>query len=414
MANVKFYIQGDNTSAMRAIAGVQGAVGKLGNTLNNSLKGTLAAAFGAGAIAATIKETVNYADSIDEASSRIDVHIEKLQEWLYAAKQSGASMEDLVSFNEKLQKFASTPTGAQALQDKGINPNQTPEDLFESVWKFANGKAPSEATPFLQEIGGKGGGKLFNMFQNDLAEVSQQAKDFGAVMSSEVTTKLAALSDQLSILSQILYSQVGPALIQFAGSLYKASVKTSGEIEKGATKVFAAKDEVSDNAKRNAAWLAYPALGPAIFLYRTLTGGMKDYRKKESDIDAKQAALGIKPQGSSLDQALKEIDDETAARLKAYDDAMLKTAENAKNRGSKKVSVQQPKSSGWQDVKYTPDQLKGNQNLTIGGLDGINTQYRIERLNKDQLDAMKQMLWQLKQINSNTGGAAETMFPDVE
>ena len=400
MANVKFYVNADNSSAMKAMNQVKGAVGNLGNTLNGSLKGAIASAFGVAAIEETIRRTVDYADNIDEASSRLDVGIEKLQEWGFAAKQSGVEMEALVGFTERLTKYASTKAGAIRLKAEGINPNQTPEALMESLWKFSKGKSAAQVSPFLMDVGGKSGGKMYNLFQNDMTEAAESARRLGAIMDTETVVKLAALSDQLSILSQVIASNVGPALISLAGWAYKVAVKTSGAVEKTATKVFAAAPEIGQSlsSKRGIGLsVMFPGLGPAL----ALKEGMDKYKQKEADIAAKQDKFGIK-QGSSLEENLAAVDDATNKKLKDFQDWMDGAIANAKIRGKTAVTVQDQNGKVQTGVGLAEIKSQPSSNVSIGGIAGINTQYRIERINKDMLQQLIQIKELLRNPTTNT------------
>lgn len=208
----------DGSNFQAGMSRAESSIKRLGGSVAGSLKGQLAAAFSVGAIAMLTRRTMEYADSIDETASRIGVGAEKLQEWAYAAKQAGSNTEELAAFVERLTMAALDPSKQALFAQMGIKPQgMTSGGLFESVSAWSRGKQASEVTPILRELTGfKGVGALLNTLQTDLAAAGDEARRFGAVMDTETVQKLAKLNDQFSILSQVLYSQFGPALLEVA------------------------------------------------------------------------------------------------------------------------------------------------------------------------------------------------------
>lgn len=199
-------------------------------SLASSFTSSVAGFVGTAALGALARRTMAYADQIEETSSRIGVGTSKLQEWSYAAKQTGASVEDLTRTVEQLSDAARDPKNLEKFARMGINPaGMTPESLFAAVNKFAHKSSSTEVRAALDGlVQVKGLGKMMNLLQSDLDALGQSARTFGAVLSDEMVHQAATLNDQFSILSQILYTQFAPALLTAASVLLKVQGMIAG------------------------------------------------------------------------------------------------------------------------------------------------------------------------------------------
>lgn len=184
----------------------------------------------AGALAALARNTIAYADDIEESAARIGVGTTKLQEWTFAAKQTGAGIELLTRFIEQLTDAATDPKKNKALQKLGINAaGMTPEQLFSAVTQFTKGKSATEIRSSLGDIvSDRQLGRMMNLLQSDLDDLGKSAHDIGAVMDTETLHALATLNDQFSIISQVLYTQFGPAILETSKFLLRTFARVSG------------------------------------------------------------------------------------------------------------------------------------------------------------------------------------------
>lgn len=209
---------GDGSGFDRMMSRAHMSAKNLGSQAIAPLKTLIAGAFTVGAISTMARKTADFADRIDETSSRLGVATDKLQEWEYAAKQSGASAEQLLNFIEKLTLAAADPAKTKFFEQMGFNPNgMTPEQIFSKTSAFARGNSSTDVTRILSElIGSRIGGTMVNTLQSDLEALGEQARKVGAVLDQQTLQGLAKLNDQFSILSQILYGTFGPALLEAA------------------------------------------------------------------------------------------------------------------------------------------------------------------------------------------------------
>ncbi len=176
----------------------------------------LAAAFSVGAVVGLAKKTVEYADTIDETASRIGVGTKALQEWNFAAQQSGASTEKLMTFVERSSAAASDPKNAAAFAAMGINPQgMTPESLFRSVAGWAKGRSVTDVSEGLSGVmDARAVRPMLNLLTSDLDAAAASANKLGAVMEEGTVKRLAALNDQLAIVGQVLMANFAVALIE--------------------------------------------------------------------------------------------------------------------------------------------------------------------------------------------------------
>lgn len=207
---------GSGFDAMMRRAGV--AKDKLAASFSG-LKGIIAGAFTVGAITTMVRNTANFADRIDETSSRLGVATDRLQEWEYAAKQAGASAEQLLNFVERLTLAAADPAKLKFFEQMGFNPSgMTVEQLVSKTAAFARGNSSTDVTRVLSEIvGSRISGSMVNTLKS-LEELGEQARKVGAVLDQQTLQALAKLNDQFAVLSQILYARFGPAILE-AGKL---------------------------------------------------------------------------------------------------------------------------------------------------------------------------------------------------
>jgi hypothetical protein len=229
----------------RELARANSFVGRARNAVGGMLGGIggrIAGALTAGAVYAMARNTMSYADELEETSTRLGISTKKLQEWDYAAKQSGASIYDLTRFTEQLVDAALDPKRNKELQKIGINASgMTPEQLVEAVSRFTRGKSSSEVRSGLGDIvNTRQLGRMMNFLQSDLEQLGKAAHEAGAVMEDGTLRQLAALNDQFGILSQILMTQFAPALLVAAKFMLSSfgRVKATGGFINAATKGF--------------------------------------------------------------------------------------------------------------------------------------------------------------------------------
>jgi hypothetical protein len=74
----------------------------------------------------------------------------------------------------------------------------------------------------LKEIFGKGFGPMLAVLQTDFAGLGQMMKRLGLIMDTETAVSLDMIGDAFSMLANIIVSQLGPAMLWLAETLFKA------------------------------------------------------------------------------------------------------------------------------------------------------------------------------------------------
>jgi hypothetical protein len=168
---------------------------------------------------------VDAAGKINDLSARLGVSAEFLQEMEYAAKQSGASIDDVAGAVEKLsisrmKALAGDKTSIENLKKMGFSMQQIKdfgggEGLFKGIGKlFESGIDPQKLVGPFRELAGKSAGALIPAMVQGLTESAQQARDLGIVIDTEVIDALDDVADRMDTLKAVLMS-TGAALIAY-------------------------------------------------------------------------------------------------------------------------------------------------------------------------------------------------------
>jgi hypothetical protein len=200
---------------------------KFGSSLTGQMKGQLAALFGVGAIAAATKSVIDYAGSINDLAARLKVSTDTLQEWDYAAKMSGSSLETFVAAFQYLAK-------------------QMPGETTDNILRMFNGVAAavksgtiSNELQYVAHMLGKSGTELIPVFKSGLAEMGDEAKKLGLVIEKDVIGKLDEFGDKMDQLGVKARSGLGNAAATFGTWLVDALDAARSSVAKMAAGVGA-------------------------------------------------------------------------------------------------------------------------------------------------------------------------------
>jgi hypothetical protein len=182
---------------------------------SHSLKELAMEAFGIVTVTEAIKKTIEQAGQLVDTANRIGVGVEKLQEFGYAAKMTGAHMEDLVAFVEKLNSARVDPKKFGSFQALGLGGDlKAPvEELILKLSANVRGRSPQEFIQPLRDIGGRGAGSLIPMLRDDMEELMKTAEKLGLVMSTKDAVALKFLDDEMKTLAQTITVGLAPALV---------------------------------------------------------------------------------------------------------------------------------------------------------------------------------------------------------
>lgn len=170
-----------------------------------------------GPLVAAGKVFASIGDSLDEMSGRTGVSVEALSELGFAAEMGGADLATVEKSITKMQRSIvdagrglSTPIEGLAMLGLTVEQLQglSPEDQFQ---KIADGitaiEDPTQKAAAAMMLFGRSGTQLLPMMDG-LANVRQQARDLGLVVSTEDAKRAAEFSDQMDILRRVLLDGV--------------------------------------------------------------------------------------------------------------------------------------------------------------------------------------------------------------
>ena len=198
----------------------EGVARKSSKDIGAFTKGQLAGMFGAGAIGAAVKNTVEYAGRIRDMSDALGISTDTLQQMDFAATQSGASLESftgsMVKLGKAQQEAVNDPGGgaAAAFQKLGISMEQVKsmkiEDLFFKVGRaFKDAKNPQEMLAAGIKVMGRGADEVFPAMVGGLEETMMAAQTLGQVMGEDVIDALDDVGDKFDELKGRARTGVG-------------------------------------------------------------------------------------------------------------------------------------------------------------------------------------------------------------
>lgn len=194
----------------------------------SSLQG-LMAGVATGAMAALINKGLTFADTLDELSKKTGFTTTRLQELQYAGSQLGAKQEDV---NEALLRFTRTVGEAahgsdqarEALARVGISVDdlkrKSLEQLFDQAQRtLARTTSETQRLAAANDVFGRGAKNVANLLSaqgDEMATLTRQAHEMGAVLSKESIAKAKETKDKFEALSRVISVQLSEAVVAIA------------------------------------------------------------------------------------------------------------------------------------------------------------------------------------------------------
>lgn len=194
------------------------AMSKIGDAAKAGLAAgaTAVAALGAAAVKAgkeiysMATEVAELGDEVEKNSQKVGLSYESYQKWNYAMQISGTDMasctnglktltntfDDAINGSDKAaEKFSRLGLSVESM--KGLNREQV---FSEVVAALQNVSDETEKAALANDMFGKSGQNLipmFNMTQDELAALMQEAEDYGMVLSDDAVKASAAFNDSI-------------------------------------------------------------------------------------------------------------------------------------------------------------------------------------------------------------------------
>ncbi|HXG71551.1 MAG TPA: hypothetical protein VNJ04_13175, partial [Gemmatimonadaceae bacterium] len=189
-ANLKTFDRDAQAASAAVSTGMTGMVSSL-----KSLAGVMGVAFSVGAMKSWIDSTLTAAGRIQDLSSRLNVSTKAVQQWAFAASQSGGTIDDVAASVSFMNRTLAGDS-AEALQKVGLEFNQIrqlkPEEAFNAiVTALGNMEDPMARTRAQYALLGRGSADL----SAAIAEGFKNVADGASYMEQETIDRLDAAGD---------------------------------------------------------------------------------------------------------------------------------------------------------------------------------------------------------------------------
>lgn len=219
-------LRGSFSKANAGLAGLSRAAGVAGVAI--------AGMAGTAGLGAAVKNSLDFADAIDKTASKLGVSTDALQEWRFAADQSGV---DIRTLEMGVQRFtrrsaeAAMGTGEarDAIAQLGISLKDSngqiraTEDLFrDAIGALSEIDAPAERLRLAFKLFDSEGAVLVNLADR-FSELTDRAREMGVVIDQEAISAASDMKGQVDALAMATKADLTQALISLGPVLVKGA-----------------------------------------------------------------------------------------------------------------------------------------------------------------------------------------------
>ena len=209
----------------------------------NSALGSVGMAVSAAGLAAMAAKAVEFGSKISDLSTRLGISTDALQEFEFAAKMSGSTLDEFVGGLQKLAKaqadalggneetinsFAALGVSVEDLKTKRI------EDIFKQIGRSVRDASDVQLVMAdAMKVLGKASGPILAAMRNDLEAAAEEARRLGLIIGGDVIEKLDALGDAADTLGKrlvnafadplVFLAEIGHRVMDFAEILYSVN-----------------------------------------------------------------------------------------------------------------------------------------------------------------------------------------------
>lgn len=208
MINLLFRADLDGKGVYGGLAKIRGAARGVGNGIGNSMKAGIASVISIGALVDQMVSSIENATKQAHVADAFGLSLDFIQKANYAAKMSGASIDDVATAVKNLQKAQVEALGGDKGKEDifkrlGISIAElktlNPEHLFSRVARAMNGLSGSsrETTDAISLMGRAASAEVLVMMRRNFAELGNNADRLGLVHLPEVIHKLSEMGDKM-------------------------------------------------------------------------------------------------------------------------------------------------------------------------------------------------------------------------
>ena len=194
---------------------------KWSSETSGMIRRRLVQAFAVGALWRSATGALDKAAEIRDRSARMQVDTETFQHLDYAARQSGASIDDVSTAMRTLARMQQDATegskeALQAFERMGLVfddiAGRSVEDIFMDISKAVEeGRNQANLLADMQTLMGRGGQSLIPVFQSNFSGMMEESRKIGAPLSSQQVSEMGQTADALTKSQQSIGAQFGKA-----------------------------------------------------------------------------------------------------------------------------------------------------------------------------------------------------------
>jgi hypothetical protein len=367
------------------------AVASAGGKVVSGAFVAVGAAIGAAtaAYAGIVKPALDMADALQKQADIAGVSTTTLQEYSFAAKQSGSSAESLTTAMSKLTEnaynaYAGNDKLAKGFRTLGVdlrdakgNFRDTNDIVNETFKKLSDLPNPAQQSALAVQLLGKGGRDLVPMLRGGSAEIDRMrgsAQELGQVLSEEAVKNLDKMGDNLDMLGNKLRVSLAesvnlamPSLELFADGLSKI-ISKAGEVATGIGWMLGGEKKFNEEiAAQDAITRELQDMIKLKAEYNSIIGAQEAFKAHKSELFDEETLVSYKA-------ALKNLE----ADIRDFNKPKVKTGSGAPVGGS-----------GGGDDKADKKAMKGLKSDYTAGYDalGDDAKARWENQQKTLKDA---------------------------
>jgi hypothetical protein len=246
--------------AQGAVQGLGSRAGGAANVLGAFGTAGVVAAAAAGALVLALNQTreaMRFADDLEDSAAKINIGVEALQTWRFAAVEAGGAATDADSaidgFQKKLGEGLAGGRSIKWFERLGFSRDDlkafksTEEALDAVIGRIADLGTEAERAAIAEKLGLGPLVPLIRLGSDAIDEMRQRAVDLGIVMDESMVKRGAEANREMEVLSQIIDLQLKQAFIDLAPVLLE-TLKFVGWLAEGIRDVAEAWKDLDDRS----------------------------------------------------------------------------------------------------------------------------------------------------------------------